>query len=346
MTLKEFIQGMPKAENHVHLDGATSAQSALVLSEKNGVPLPFQTLEEADALYRFDNLDGFLRIINAVCQVIRTADDFRYLTVELARDAARQNIRYREVMFSCAYHEARGIPFSAMMEGFIAGRREARERYGVLLVGIPELDRTIPPEENLAFIERMLPFRKEAALVAVGLDNAEAGYPAHRHAAAFARAGELGFGRTAHAGEAYGPVSVTDTLDSLHTTRIDHGVRSLEDPALVERLAREKILLTICPLSNVGLKVYPDMKSHSFKKLFDAGVPVSINSDDPPFFLSDLNDNYLAVMEAFSLGLEQLHEIAQNAFAYSYAPQEFKERSLRELDDYFRLNAGLVKTGD
>ncbi|HWQ06147.1 MAG TPA: hypothetical protein VN453_02945, partial [Feifaniaceae bacterium] len=206
-----------------------------------------------------------------------------------------------------------------------------------------ELDRTVMPEENLAFIDRMLPFREEAALVAVGLDNAEAGYPAHRHAAAFARAGELGFGRTAHAGEAYGPVSVTDTLDSLHTTRIDHGVRSIEDPALVERLAKEKILLTICPLSNVCLKVYPDMASHSFKKLFDAGVPVSINSDDPPFFRSDLNDNYLAVVETFALTMEQLHEIAQNAFTYSYAPQELKARSIEELDRYFAANAGKVQ---
>ena len=343
MTLKEFVHGMPKAENHVHLDGSTSAESALALSKKNGVSLPFQTVEEAEALYKFEDLGGFLSIINAVCQVIQTADDFRFLTVELAKDAARQNIRYREVMFSCAYHEARGIPFSAMMEGFIAGRKEALERYGVLLVGIPELDRTVMPEENLAFIDRMLPFREEAALVAVGLDNAEAGYPAHRHEAAFARAGELGFGRTAHAGEAYGPVSVTDTLDSLHTTRIDHGVRSIEDPALVERLAKEKILLTICPLSNVCLKVYPDMASHSFKKLFDAGVPVSINSDDPPFFSGDLNDNYLAVAETFALTMEQLHEIAQNAFAYSYAPQELKARSIEELDRYFAANAGKLQ---
>ncbi len=343
MTLKEFIQGMPKAENHVHLDGSTSAESALTLSKKNGVPLPFDTVEEAEALYRFDDLGGFLRIINAVCQVIQTADDFRFLTVEMAKDAARQNIRYREVMFSCAYHEARGIPFSAMMEGFIAGRREALERYGVLLVGIPELDRTVAPEENLAFVERILPFRDDAALVAVGLDNAEAGYPAHRHAAAFARAGELGFGRTAHAGEAYGPVSVTDTLDSLHTTRIDHGIRSIEDPALVERLAREQILLTICPLSNVGLMVYPNMQSHSFKKLFDAGVPVSINSDDPPFFSGDLNANYLAIAETFALTMQQLHEIAANALNYSYAPAGEKQRWIAELDAYFDQNAPLVR---
>lgn len=343
MTLKELIAGMPKAENHVHLDGATSPQSALTLAERNHVSLPFQTVEEADKLYQFENLDGFLKIINAVCQVIQTADDFYYLTVEMAKDALRQNIRYREVMFSCAYHEARGIPFSAMMEGFVAGRREALDRYGVTLVGIPELDRTMPPEENLAFIDRMARFRDDAALVAVGLDSAEAGYPAHRHAAAFARAKELGFGLTAHAGEDYGPVSVTDTLDSLHVTRIDHGVRSIEDAALVKRLADEKILLTVCPMSNVCLKVYPDMASHSFKRLYDAGVPVSINSDDPPFFRSDLNDNFLAVAEAFDLSTEQLHEIAKNAFVYSYAPKALIEKSVRELDAYFEANKDNIR---
>lgn len=341
MTLFEFIAGMPKAENHVHLDGATSPKSALELARRNSVVLPFSTVEEADALYRFENLDGFLSIINAVCQVIKTADDFYYLTVELARDAARQNIRYREVMFSCAYHEARGIPFSAMMEGFIAGRREALDRYGVYFAGIPELDRTMPPEENLAFVDRMAAFREDAALVAVGLDNAEAGYPAHKHAAAFARAKALGFGVTAHAGEDCGPDSVIDTLDSLHTRRIDHGVRAIEDPALVRRLAEEQILLTVCPLSNVCLNVYPDMQSHSFKRLYDAGVPISVNSDDPPFFRSDLNGNFLAVAEAFELTAAELCGIAKNAFTHSFAPKVLIDEGVRALDAYFAANAGL-----
>ncbi len=342
MTLKELIAGMPKAENHVHLDGATSPKSALELARRNNAPLPFSTVEEADALYRFENLDGFLSIINAVCQVIKTADDFYYLTVELAKDAARQNIRYREIMFSCAYHEARGIPFSAMMEGFIAGRREALDRYDVYFAGIPELDRTMPPEENLAFVDRMAAFREDAALVAVGLDNAEAGYPAHKHAAAFKRARELGFGVTAHAGEDCGPDSVIDTLNSLHTKRIDHGVRSVEDPALVKRLAGEKILLTVCPLSNVCLNVYPDIKSHSFKRLYDAGVPVSVNSDDPPFFRSDLNGNFLAVAEAFDLTTEQICEVAKNAFTYSFAPKTLIGEGVRALDAYFAANASLL----
>lgn len=341
MTIKTFIEGMPKAENHYHMDGGTTPASALELARRNGVTLPFSTLEEAEALYKFDSLDDFLRIINAVCSAICTAQDFEYLTVEMAKDAKRQNIRYREVMFSCAYHEQRGIPFSEMMRGFIAGRQVALEEYGVWLAGIPALDRTMPPAENLAFIERIVPFREAANLVAVGLDSAERGYPAHLHAEAFARAEALGFGRTAHAGEDVGPESVADTLDTLYTTRIDHGVRAIEDPTLVKRLACEKILLTVCPLSNVCLKVYPDMASHPFRRLYDAGVPVSVNSDDPPFFGGDLNDNYVAVVEAFALTMPELLEIAKNAFTYSYAPAEVKARGASELDAYFEAHKGL-----
>jgi adenosine deaminase len=343
MDLKTFIAGMPKLENHVHLDGSTYPASALVLAERNHVTLPFQTLEEAERLYQYESLDDFLRIINAVCSVIQTEEDFTYLTVEMAKEAKAQNILYRDVMLSCYYHEKRGIPFETMIRGFIAGRKIALEQYGVLFSAIPEIDRTMPPEESLAFIERLIPFREEAGIVAVGLDSAEDGYPAHWHEKAFARASELGFHVTAHAGEAYGPVSVEDTLDSLHAKRIDHGVRAIEDPELVARLAREKILLTVCPLSNVSLKVYPDMAHHSFKQLYDAGVPVSVNSDDPPFFGGNPNDNYLAVAEAYHLTAEQLLEIAKNAFVYSYAPKDLVDRGVRDLEAYFRENAPLLE---
>lgn len=344
MDLKTFIAGMPKAENHVHLDGSTYPASAIALAARNRVELPFHTAEESARLYRYGSLNDFLRIINAVCTAIRTEEDFTYLTVEMAKEAAAQNIRYRDVMLSCNYHEKRGIPFETQIKGFIAGRKTAWEQYGVYLAAIPEIDRTMPPEESLAFIDRMAPFREEACIVAVGLDGAEAGYPAHWHEKAFARAAELGFHLTSHAGEAYGPESVWDSLDFLHVDRIDHGIRAIEDKGLVERLAREKILLTVCPLSNVALRVYPDMASHSFKRLYDAGVPVSVNSDDPPFFSSDLNDNYLAVAEAYDLTADQLLEIARNAFVYSYAPVEIVEKGVRDLEAYFRENAHLLNT--
>jgi len=311
MTLQEFISGMPKAENHIHQDGATSPESALYLAERHGMTLPFSTPEEAAQRFQYRNLGDFIRMIDATNAVIQDEEDIAYLVTELGRDAATQNIRYREVMLSCDFHERTGISLDAQMRGFIQGREAAKTQFGVEFACIPELDRTSPPE---------------------------AGYPAHRHKEAFRRARELGYYLTAHAGEAYGPVSIWDSLDEAGCGRIDHGVRAVEDPELVNRLARDHIFLTVCPLSNLALKVFPDMEHHSIKQLMDAGVPVSINSDDPPFFCGDLNENYEAVVRTFRLAKPELHALAKSAFTNSYAPQTMVNGWIQELDDYFSEN--------
>lgn len=338
MTLQEFISGMPKAENHIHQDGATSPESALYLAERHGMTLPFSTPEEAAQRFQYRNLGDFIRMIDATNAVIQDEEDIAYLVTELGRDAATQNIRYREVMLSCDFHERTGISLDAQMRGFIQGREAAKTQFGVEFACIPELDRTSPPERNLSLVNRLEPWRKDANIVAVGLDSAEAGYPAHRHKEAFRRARELGYYLTAHAGEAYGLVSIWDSLDEAGCGRIDHGVRAVEDPELVNRLARDHIFLTVCPLSNLALKVFPDMEHHSIKQLMDAGVPVSINSDDPPFFCGDLNENYEAVVRTFRLAKPELHALAKSAFTNSYAPQTMVNGWIQELDDYFSEN--------
>ena len=338
MTVQEFIAGMPKAENHIHQDGATSPESALYLAKRHHMTLPFSTPEEADRLFRYRDLGDFIRIIDAVNAVIQDEEDIAYLVAEIGRDAAAQNIRYREIMLSCDFHERTGIPLDAQMRGFIRGREEAKARFGVEFACIPEMDRTSPPERNLSIVNRLEPWRERANIVAVGLDSAEAGFPAHRQKEAFRRAKELGYHLTSHAGEAYGPVSILDSLDEAGCRRIDHGVRAMEDPELVKRLAREKIFLTVCPISNLALKVFPDMEHHSLRQLMDAGVPVSINSDDPPFFRGNLNENYEAVVRAFRLTKPELQEIARNAFVYSYAPQPMIDAWVREQDAYFSKN--------
>ena len=243
MTLHDFVAGMPKAENHIHQDGATSPESALYLAQRHRMKIPFSSPEEAYQMFQYRDLGDFIRIIDATNAVIQDEEDIAYLVAELGRDAAAQNIRYREVMLSCDFHERTGIPLDAQMRGFIQGKRIAKERYGVEFSCIPELDRTSPPERNLSLVSRLEPWRKDAGIVAVGLDSAEAGYPAHWHRDAFRLAKELGYHLTAHAGEAYGPVSILDALDEAGCDRIDHGVRAVEDDALVERLAREHILL-------------------------------------------------------------------------------------------------------
>ena len=270
--LMDLIVNIPKAENHIHQDGATSPESALYLAERHGMTLPFSTPEEAAQRFQYRNLGDFIRMIDATNAVIQDEEDIAYLVTELGRDAATQNIRYREVMLSCDFHERTGISLDAQMRGFIQGREAAKTQFGVEFACIPELDRTSPPERNLSLVNRLEPWRKDANIVAVGLDSAEAGYPAHRHKEAFRRARELGYYLTAHAGEAYGPVSIWDSLDEAGCGRIDHGVRAVEDPELVNRLARDHIFLTVCPLSNLALKVFPDMEHHSIKQLMDAGV--------------------------------------------------------------------------
>lgn len=337
MTLREFIAGMPKAENHIHQDGATSPESALYLAKRHHMTIPFETPEEAHKLFQYQNLGDFIRVIDATNAVIQDEEDIAYLVEALGRDAAEQNIRYREVMLSCDFHERTGIPLEAQMQGFIRGKEAAKQQFGVEFACIPELDRTSPPERNLSIVNRLAPWREQANIVAVGLDSAEAGFPAHWQKAAFLRAKELGYHLTSHAGEAYGPVSILDSLE-VGCERIDHGVRAVEDPELLDRLAKENIFLTVCPISNLALKVFPDMEHHSIKQLIDAGVPVSINSDDPPFFRGNLNENYEAVVRAFRLTKPELLKIAENAFVYSYAPQTMTNVWVKELDEYFETN--------
>lgn len=335
MTIESFIAGMPKAENHIHQDGATSPAAALRLAARHHMTLPFRTPEEAEALFQYESLGDFIRVIDSVNAVIRDEDDIAYLLTELGRDAARQNIRYREVMLANDFHERMGLSLDAQMRGFVRGRRAAKALFGVELACIPEVDRTMDPRRSAGFPERLEPWRGEANIVAIGLESAEAGFPARLHREAFQNARALGYPVTSHAGEACGPESIWDALESIGSGRIDHGVRAVEDPDLVRYLAEHQILLTVCPYSNLSLHIFPDMEHHSIRQLMDAGVPVSINSDDPPFFRGDLNKNYVGVVRAFRLTKQQLLPVAENAFTRSYAPKALIDASVRELRAYF-----------
>lgn len=335
MTIEAFIAGMPKAENHIHQDGATSPQAALHLAERHNMTLPFRTPEEADDLFHYKSLGDFIRVIDSVNAVIKAEDDIAYLLMELGRDAARQNIRYREIMLANDFHERTGLPLDEQMRGFVRGKEAVKELFGVEFACIPEVDRTMDPKKSADFPERLEPWRKKANIVAIGLESAEVGFPAHLHQQAFQNARALGYPITSHAGEACGPESIWDSLESIGSGRIDHGVRAVEDPALLEYLARHKILLTVCPYSNLSLGIFSDMEHHSIMQLINAGIPVSINSDDPPFFRGDLNENYVGVVRGFHLSKQQLLPIAENAFTYSYAPKELIASALQELHTYF-----------
>jgi len=296
----EFVEQLPKAEIHVHLEGAIQPATVIDLADRNDVDLPFETVEEAREYYEFDGLAEFLEVFALACSTLQTPADFERVTVDLAADAARQNIPYREVFFTYAYHESRGVPWETVVEGIASGREIARE---------------------------------EASILGIGLDSQEQGYPAHRHQPAFDRAGELGFKRLAHAGEDVGPGSVWDALVALDVDRIDHGVRSVEDEILLEYLDHEAVPLTTCPVSNVALDVYPEIADHPIGEFLDRGLNVSINSDDPPMFHADLTENFKRVTSTFDLSTDEIVTLARNSFEATFIRDGKKQMYLDELEE-------------
>jgi adenine deaminase len=330
--LREFIRRIPKAELHCHLEGAIQPATLITLAARHDIPLPFSDEAGAAKFYEFTSLNQFLGIFALACGTLRTAPDFETITLDLAADAARQGITYREVFFTYAYHDRRNIPWSEVVSGIAAGREKGKAQYGVDMAFIADIDRTISPEDGVRLAEMAYADRDLVPIIGIGLDSQEIDYPAQRHKPAFDLAMKLGFHRVAHAGEDVGPVSVWDALDSLHVERIDHGVRSIDSPLLIERLVKTHVPLTVCPLSNIALKVYPTLADHPFKRLMDAGIFVTINSDDPPMFHSDVVDNYEAVAETFGFGPDEIQKIARNSFAGSFLDAGTKAAYLAHFD--------------
>jgi adenosine deaminase len=327
--LKAFIQRIPKAELHCHLEGSIQPATLLKLAAHHEISLPFEDEEGAKKFYEFENLNQFIDISSITCSTLQTAEDFKTITVELGADAARQNIPYREVFFTYDIHERRSIPWETVIEGIAAGRTESKERYGVEMWFIADMDRTSEPEASLRMVELAHNSRDHAGIIGVGMDSKEAGNPANRHQVAFDRAKELGFRLVAHAGEDAGSESVWDALN-MGVERIDHGVRSIEDDKLLERLVEIQIPLTVCPVSNIALKVFPNMAAHPIKRLMDAGVFVTVNSDDPPMFHADVVDNYMQVADVFNLTADDVEKLARNSFMATFmddaASSDYLER--------------------
>ncbi len=330
--LKEFIARLPKAELHCHLEGAIQPGTLLTLAARHDIALPFSDEAGAAKFYEFTSLNQFLGIFALACSTLKTAADFETITLDLGADAARQGVPYREVFFTYAYHDRRGISWDEVVKGIAAGRAKAKAQYGVDMWFIADIDRTIDPADGVRLAEMAHASRDAAGIIGIGLDSQEIGYPAKRQQPAFQRAAELGLHRVAHAGEDVGPESVWDAIESLGVERIDHGVRSIDDERLLAYLAETQLPLTVCPLSNVALKVYPTLADHPVKRLMDKGVFVTLNSDDPPMFHTDVLDNYNAVAETFDLGAEGVEKLARNSFAGSFMDAEAKAAALAWFD--------------
>jgi adenosine deaminase len=331
--LKTFIERVPKTELHCHLEGAIQPATLLTLAARHGIALPFTDEAGARKFYEFTSLNQFLEIFALACSTLKTAADFETITLDLGADAARQGIVYREVFFTYAYHDRRSIPWDEVVKGIAAGREKARQQYGVEMWFIADIDRTVSAEEGLRTVEMAYASRDLAGIIGVGLDSQEIDFPAKRHSLAYERAKQLGLHRVAHAGEDVGPESVWDALESLDVERIDHGVRSIDDPKLVKLLAERRIPLTVCPISNVELKVYPNIAAHPVNRLKEAGVLVTLNSDDPPMFHCDVLDNYFTVAETFGLGLDDVVAYARNGFEASFLPENEKKRHLKRFEE-------------
>jgi adenosine deaminase len=321
---------LPKTELHVHIEGTLEPEMMFRLATKNGVALPFAGVEQVRAAYRFTDLQSFLDIYYQGAAVLRTPEDFYDLMAAYLERAAGDGVRHAEIFFDPQSHTIRGIGFEVFMRGFRDAISDARRRLGISADLILCFLRHLSGEEAVATIMEAEPFLD--GVIGVGIDSSEKDRPPELFEEAYARARDLGLRAVAHAGEEGPPQYVRDALDVLGAERIDHGVRSLEDPHLVDRLRREQIPLTVCPLSNVALQVVSGLSSHPLPAMIEAGLLVSINSDDPAYFGGYIGDNYRQTQA--SLGLEDVAmlELARNSIQSSFLDPTRKAALLDELD--------------
>ena len=330
LAIADFIRALPKAELHVHIEGTLEPELVFALAAKHGIDLPFGSVAELRAAYSFTDLQSFLDIYYAGANVLRDVDDFHAMTSAYLQRAHADGVVHTEIFFDPQSHTARGVPLSVVMEGLTRALREAQSRTGISYRLILCFLRHLSAEDAMQTLEQALPWRD--SLVGVGLDSSEKGHPPSKFTAVFERARELGLLAVAHAGEEGPPAYIEEALDLLQVRRIDHGVRCLEDPALVARLVRERIPLTVCPLSNVRLRVFDQVSDHNLKTLLDEGLCVTVNSDDPAYFGGYLQDNFVAVAEGLGLSRAQLAQLARNSIEASFLEPAAKETWYARID--------------
>jgi len=323
------IELLPKAELHLHIEGTLEPDMVFALAEKNGVSLPYNSIDDLKSRYSFTDLQSFLDLYYACMSVLRTEDDFADLASAYLARAWAQGVRHAELFFDPQAHTSRGVPIDAVIDGLQRGLAEAHQQWGMTGGLILCFLRHLPASEAMDTLESVA--HRSGDLLGVGLDSAEVGFPPHLFAEVFTRARELGLHTVAHAGEEGPPEYVWEALRSLQVERIDHGVRSLEDPELVAHLRDRRVPLTVCPLSNVRLGGVASIELHRLRDMLDAGLVVTINSDDPAYFGGYIADNYRAVEEALGLSFDQLRQMAAFSIEASFLSAEAKAPLLAEI---------------
>jgi adenosine deaminase len=325
-----LIRRLPKAELHVHLEGTFEPELLFALAERNRVRLSYRTVDEVRRAYRFSDLQSFLDIYYAAAQTLRTEQDFYDLTWAYLERAHAQSVRHVEPFFDPQTHTDRGIAFETVLDGITRALADAERQLGMSSRLILCFLRHLSADAAMRTLEQALPHRDR--IIAIGLDSAEKGHPPSEFAAVFARARREGFRAVAHAGEEGPPEYIWQALDGLEAERIDHGVRCMEDPKLVERLLAERVPLTVCPLSNVKLRIVDTIVDHPVKRMLDRGLCVCLNSDDPAYFGGYILDNYLIVARTFALSRAEIATLGRNAIQATFLDDVGKGRLLTELD--------------
>lgn len=337
--LPDLLSAMPKAELHVHIEGTLEPKLSFELARRNGVKLPYASVEELRAAYAFTDLQSFLDIYYAGASVLLREQDFEDLATAYLDRAATDNVVHAEIFFDPQTHSARGVPFRTMIDGLTRAIERARNRSGIDAALIMCFLRHLSEDEAFATLEQALPFRDR--FIGVGLDSSERGHPPEKFARVFARCRELGLRLVAHAGEEGPPAYIASALDVLRVERIDHGVRCVENPALVRRLARERIPLTVCPLSNVRLRIFESLSRHNLAALLAAGLCATVNSDDPAYFGGYINRNLREIFAALpALTVRNAWQLAGNSFEASFADPSDKRRWRQALDASFAAAGG------
>lgn len=341
--LQSYIRAMPKAELHVHLEGSIRPETVLKLARRHRVDLPAHDLESLRRWFDFTHFEHFIEVYLTITRCLRTRDDYELITYEFGAEMARQNIRYAEVTFSPCTHESMGMPQDVWFPGLTEGRRRAREDFGVEINWIFDIVRIERDRDwNGDYTLAMALDGREEGVVALGLGGYEAPNPPGPFAKWFQRAKEQGLKSAPHAGETAGPDSIWSALRELHADRIGHGVRAIEDPALVAWLAENRIPLEVCPTSNLRLGVYPSMAEHPLPMLHEAGVRITVNSDDPPLFGTTLTEEAQLLDTVFGFSREEIDAFMLRAVQCSFLPDERKTALEKEFRAQMERAAGEV----
>jgi adenosine deaminase len=332
----DFLRQLPKAELHIHIEGSLEPDLMFRMAQRNSITLSYSSVEEVKAAYQFDNLQSFLDIYYDAASVLQTEQDFYDMTWAYLQRCHDQNVVHTEVFFDPQTHTDRGIAFEVVINGMSGALRDGWEKLGVSSLLIMCFLRHLSADSAFNTLQQAIPFKNH--IIGVGLDSSEVGYPPEIFQAVFERSLEEGFLTVAHAGEEGPPDYIWQALNLLKVKRIDHGVRCIEDPKLVSKLVDEQIPLTVCPLSNVKLRVFDQMAHHNILNLLEQGLKVTINSDDPAYFGGYMNENFFALHDDLSLNRQQAVQLARNSFEASFLSDKDKQIFIDRLEEYVQVS--------